>query len=350
MLPQQRPRTPIDGSLDRRSSLDPFNDIVGSSPRIRELIADLGRIAPTDVTLLIEGETGTGKDLVAECVHQASPRAKRPYVVFDCGAVAPTLVESELFGHERGAFTGATSSRPGVFEQANGGTLFLDELGELPRELQPKLLRVLEKREARRVGSARTIPINVRVIAATNRNLKTEVQKGNFREDLYFRIAAAHVIVPALRERMEDLPLLVERFLAVDHPLQPKGIRDLPPELWELFRSHRWPGNVRELRNAVQCFVVTPDRAMQHLQYDPESTGPIPFTPAQVVESLATEAPKRDIVPLRQARRNANDDFERSYLERVLTASKGNITRAAALSEVSRQMLQKLIRKHRPRS
>jgi transcriptional regulator with GAF, ATPase, and Fis domain len=350
MLHHQRTRTPLEGSLDRRPASDPFADIVGNSPRIRALISDVARIAPTDVTLLIEGETGTGKDLVAECVHRASPRAKRPYVVFDCGAVAPTLVESELFGHERGAFTGATSSRPGVFEQANGGTLFLDELGELPRELQPKLLRVLEKREARRVGSARTIPINVRVIAATNRNLKAEVQRGNFREDLYFRIAASHVIVPSLRERMEDLTLLVDRFLSVDHPLFTRTSRELPPELWELFRSHRWPGNVRELRNAVQCFVVTPDRAMQHLQYDPESTGPIPFLPSQAADTGTSESSTRhEIVPLRKARRHATDDFERAYLDQVLTAAKGNITRAAALSEVSRQMLQKLIRKHRRR-
>jgi transcriptional regulator with GAF, ATPase, and Fis domain len=351
MLHHQRARTPLEGgSLDRRS-FDPFAEIVGDSPRIRELIADLRRIAATDVTLLIEGETGTGKDLVAECLHRASPRAKRPYVVFDCGAVAPTLVESELFGHERGAFTGATSSRPGVFEQANGGTLFIDELGELPKELQPKLLRVLEKREARRVGSARTIPVNVRVIAATNRNLKAEVQRGNFREDLYFRIAAAHALVPSLRERMEDLPLLVERFLSVDHPHFSRSNRELPPELWELFRLHRWPGNVRELRNAVQCFVVTPDRAMQNLNYDPESTGPIPFLPSSAPTETASVADTghHEIVPLRQARRHATDDFERAYLDQVLTAAKGNITRAAALSEVSRQMLQKLIRKHRRR-
>jgi transcriptional regulator with GAF, ATPase, and Fis domain len=349
MLHHQRARTPLEGSLDRRP-FEPFAEIVGNSPRIRDLIADLRRIAPTDVTLLVEGETGTGKDLVAECVHRASPRAKRPYVVFDCGAVAPTLVESELFGHERGAFTGATSSRPGVFEQANGGTLFLDELGELPKELQPKLLRVLEKREARRVGSARTIPINVRVIAATNRNLKAEVQRGNFREDLYFRIAASHVIVPSLRERMEDLTMLVDRFLSVDHPLFTRASRELPPELWELFRSHRWPGNVRELRNAVQCFVVTPDRAMQHLQYDPETTGPIPFAAQAPEQTGADSSTRHEIVPLRQARRHATDDFERAYLDQVLTAAKGNITRAAALSEVSRQMLQKLIRKHRRRS
>src|SRR5439155_9367227 len=166
----------------------------------------LERIAPSDLALLVEGETGTGKDVIAESVHRASPRAEQPFVVFDCGAVSPSLAESELFGHERGAFTGAVNARPGVFEQAHKGTVFLDELGELPKDLQPKLLRVLEKHEVRRVGGTKTIAIDVRLIAATNRNLITEVEAGNFRQDLYFRIAAAHVVVPALRDRMDDLP------------------------------------------------------------------------------------------------------------------------------------------------
>src|SRR3954468_24743365 len=191
---------PLDVTVEREQlELDRFGQMIGRSQRIRELFADLQRIASVDVSVLIEGETGTGKELVAEAIHDHSARAGKPFVVFDCGAVAPNLAESELFGHVRGAFTGAVESRAGVFEQADGGTIFLDELGELPRELQPKLLRVLEKREVRRVGSNRTVPVDVRLISATNRNLRAEVDAGNFREDVYFRVAATHVYMPPLR-------------------------------------------------------------------------------------------------------------------------------------------------------
>ena len=241
-------------------TVNSYGDLLGRSSRMRELFADLARIAPSAVTLLIEGETGTGKELVAETVHQRSPRAEKPYVVFDCGAVAPTLAETELSGHEKGAFTGAIASLPGVFEQASGGTIFLDELAELPCDLQPKLLRVLEKHEVRRLGAQRYVSVDVRVVAATNRNLAAEVACGNFREDLYFRIAGAHVYVPPLRDRMDDLRLLVEHFsLRVDPSWT---ISDVPLQVWEMFQSHRWPGNVRELSNAVQRFLVMPERAL----------------------------------------------------------------------------------------
>jgi transcriptional regulator with GAF, ATPase, and Fis domain len=326
--------TPLTETVDReQTTADRFGDLLGRSPRMRELFADLSRIAPTDVTLLIEGETGTGKELVAESVHRASSRTNAPYVVFDCSAVAPTLAESELFGHERGAFTGAIASRPGIFEQADGGTIFLDELGELSRDLQPKLLRVLEKREVRRIGSQRTIPVNVRLIAATNRNMAAEVGRGNFREDLYFRVAAAHVYVPPLRDRMEDLPMLVEHFLSLVSPQ--RSLADVPPQVWEMFHAHRWPGNVRELNNAVQRFLVTPERALMQPR---DSEVP------RVVEGAAI-APSA-VLPLRIARREASDSFERIYLQALLARAEGNVTRAAAIGEVSRQMVQKLMRKH----
>jgi transcriptional regulator with GAF, ATPase, and Fis domain len=319
-------------ALEQATS-DRFGDLLGRSARMRELFADLERIAQTDVTLLIEGETGTGKELVAESVHRESGRAEGPFVVFDCSAVAPTLAESELFGHERGAFTGAVNARPGVFEQASGGTIFLDELGELPRDLQPKLLRVLEKRQVRRLGSQVTLPVDVRLIAATNRNLQAEVALGNFREDLYFRLAAAHVQVPPLRDRMDDLPLLAEHFLARVTP--PRGLADVPPAVWEMFKAHRWPGNVRELSNAVQRLLVTPERALSPLS----SNSPSPSSPPPP----SSEAP---LQPLRVARREAGDGFERTYLEALLAKTGGNVTRAAAIAEVSRQMVQKLMRKH----
>ncbi|MDP9034935.1 MAG: sigma 54-interacting transcriptional regulator [Myxococcota bacterium] len=329
--------TPLEETVDRlQASTARFGDVIGASPRARELFADLERIAATELTLLIEGETGTGKDVVAESVHRASARGDGPFVVFDCGAVASNLAESELFGHERGAFTGAVSARAGVFEAARGGTVFLDEIGELPKELQPKLLRVLEKREVRRLGSMKTLPVDVRIIAATNRNLHIEVERGTFREDLYFRLAAAHVCVPPLRERMSDLPLLVQHFLSLETP--PRHVDEVRPEVWELLRAHRWPGNVRELRNAVQRLLVTPDRIMH---------GVVPAADATHSARPADESPRNTaLLPLRVARREASDAFERGYLLAVLANAGGNISKASRLAEVSRQMLNKLMRKH----
>jgi len=323
------------GAVEReRSPSDRFGDLLGTSDRMRELYADLARISPCDASVLIEGETGTGKELVAESIHGASARAGGPYVIFDCSAVAPTLAESELFGHERGAFTGAATCRTGVFEQADGGTLFLDELGELPRELQAKLLRVLEKGELRRVGSNRTITVDVRVVAATNKNLAAEVERGSFRQDVFFRVAATHVHVPPLRERLDDIPLLVEHFLR----RSATGVtsRDIPEHVWSMLRSYAWPGNVRELSNVVQRLLVMPDRALTPEL--PRSSG-----------SFEREPPRRlpaTLTPLRLARREAADEFERRYLRELLALSNGNVTRGATIAEVSRQMIQKLMRKH----
>jgi transcriptional regulator with GAF, ATPase, and Fis domain len=321
------------GSAERALSPDnKFGDLLGQSPAMRALFADLERISRSDVSLLIEGETGTGKELVAESVHRSSARSEGPLVVLDCSAITPSLVESEFFGHERGAFTGADRARPGLFEQAHGGTLFLDELGELPKDIQPKLLRVLEKREVRRLGGQRTNPVDVRVIAATNRHLAVEVERGNFREDLYYRIAGARVVVPPLRDRKEDIALLVAHFMRLQGPAG--SVAQVNEETWDMFRSHRWPGNVRELRNAVQRWLVMPERT-----FEPDSTrGPT----ADATEGFTVEA----TLPLRIARREAADAFERTYLKRVLRRTEGNVTRAAAVAEVSRQMIQKLLTKH----
>jgi transcriptional regulator with PAS, ATPase and Fis domain len=250
--------------------------------------------------------------------------------VFDCGAVAPTLVESEIFGHVKGAFTGAVDSRPGVFEQANGGTIFLDELGELPKSLQPKLLRVLEKREIRRLGSTRSVPIDVRLVAATNRNLEAEIHQRNFREDLFYRVSAAHLVLPALRDRREDLELLVTHFLTQMNP--DLSGADVPCHIWEMFKTHRWPGNVRELRNAVQRMLVTPERLLLR--------GARTNTTPSTAEQFGT------ILPLPEARRQATDQFEVNYLKAVLGKAGGHVPRAAAVAAVSRQMIQKLLRKH----
>jgi transcriptional regulator with PAS, ATPase and Fis domain len=324
--------TPLSETEAREHTTAPrFGDLRGNSRKMRELFAELERFAPTNLSVLLEGETGVGKDLVAESIHRASDRSDGPYVVFDCSAVAPTLIESELFGHERGAFTGAVADRPGVFEEADGGTLFIDEIGELGKDLQPKLLRALEKREVKRLGARKPTPIDVRTIAATNRNLLAEVECGNFRQDLYYRIATARLLVPPLRERLDDIPMLVEHFLAQEAPaLEPAGI---PPHVWQMFSAHRWPGNVRELRNAVQRLIVAPELSLHTASGDRAE-----------VKTSADRT--RALEPLRIARRNAADGFELDYLRALLARTEGNVTRAAAIAEVSRQMIQKLIRKH----
>lgn len=329
--------TPLSETEDReRANVDRFHGLVGGSSKMRELFAVLERIAPTTLSILIEGETGTGKDVVAESIHRHSARADSPFIVFDCSAVAPALVENELFGHAKEAFTGATSSQPGIFVQAHGGTLFLDEIGELPKEVQPKLLRVLEKREVRRLGGQKVERVDVRLVAATNRNLAIEVREGRFRQDLYYRLAGAQVTVPPLRERLGDLPALVEHFLAQEASPTPIHI---PQHVWEMFGRHRWPGNVRELRNAVQRLVLAPDLSLRNWQT---------VSPAEQDPAASTTPPgePRPLQPLRIARELNRDAFEREYLRALLRETSGNITRAAAKAEVSRQMIQKLLRKH----
>jgi DNA-binding NtrC family response regulator len=216
---------------------------------MQEVFTLLHRLAPRDITVTLTGETGTGKDVLARAIHHESPWANAPFTVFDCGAVAPNLVESELFGHERGSFTGALTSHAGAFERAHGGTLFLDEVGELPLSLQPRLLRALENRSVRRVGGTVDRPFSVRVVAATNRDLKLRVAEGLFREDLYFRLAAAVISVPPLRARLEDLPFIVPVLL------ESLGRPDLEvaSEVFDILRAQTWPGNVRQLKNTLAC-------------------------------------------------------------------------------------------------
>src|SRR6476619_6513715 len=241
------------------SDTDRFGSMIGRSVKMRELFARLEKLAKSDTTVLVTGETGAGKELVAEALHDHSPRSRGAFVVLDCGSIPPNLIESELFGHERGAFTGATTSYAGAFERAHGGTVFLDEIGELPLAMQPKLLRVLERKEVRRVGGAKTIEVDVRIIAATNRDLGVEVNRGRFREDLYYRLAVARVHVPPLRDRKDDLPLLIDHILATT----PGGeTAQIAQETIDLMTKHDWPGNVRELRNVIERAVLlaeTPD-------------------------------------------------------------------------------------------
>jgi DNA-binding NtrC family response regulator len=233
----------------------PFG-LIGGSPHVRKLIATIRRVAASEVPVLIEGETGSGKELVARGIHDASVRRERPFIVVNCGAISPELIESELFGHERGAFTGATAQRKGAFELANNGTIFLDEIGELPLSLQPKLLRVLEQKEVKRVGGNDMLLADVRILAATNRNLREEVARKAFREDLYFRVGAITVPIPPLRDRREDVAPIARHFLLGMANSISGPVPGLSPAALDSLISHDWPGNVRELRNAIQRAVV----------------------------------------------------------------------------------------------
>ena len=309
-----------------------FGDAIGASPLMREVFAVLERVARSNLPVLVEGETGTGKELLAEGVHRASARASKPFVVFDCGAVADTLLESELFGHEKGAFTGAVASRAGVFEQADKGTLFIDEIGELPLALQPKLLRALEKGEVKRLGGAAVRTVDVRVVSATHRNLPEAVNAGAFRADLFYRLAGVRVLVPPLRKRREDIPLLVNAFMArtaeeMGLPFEPPA-----PELLDKLAAQPWPGNVRELRNAVERSLVAPELA--------DMPGPAGTPPAA---STADEGDE-PLLPYHRARQQAIDRFERDYARRLLAAHPG-VSAAARAAEIDRRSLQRLVRR-----
>jgi len=240
------------------SERESFGELIGRSPAMRAVYAQLERATAADATVLLLGETGTGKELAARAIHEQGARGG-PYVVIDCGALPPGLIDAELYGYERGAFTGAHASRPGAFELASGGTVFLDEIGELPADLQPKLLRVLEAREVQRIGSERPVPVDVRIIAATNRDLRGEVNAGRFRADLFYRLAVLEIRLPPLREHVDDIPQLVDAFLeATEREGAPEAARLRDPAVRAELARHRWPGNVRELRNHVERALTAP--------------------------------------------------------------------------------------------
>ncbi|MFO0738827.1 MAG: sigma 54-interacting transcriptional regulator [Labilithrix sp.] len=326
-----------------------FGRLRASSAMMRSLFAVLARVAPTELSILIEGQTGTGKELVADAIHRASPRANGPFSILDCTSVPRALAESVLFGHERGAFTGAEEARPGLFEAGEGGTVFIDEIGELPLDLQPKLLRVLEKREVVRIGGNRTIPVNVRVIAATWRDLRKMVNTGTFREDLYFRIAQARVGIPPLSDRSDDIPALVYHFLQQLPPKAP-GARMITREALDELRTRSWPGNVRELRSTVeraamlaQGASITPaDLGFERLIAGERNRQPAPATAA----ISAGDAPQEALPDFKAAKRTLVDEFERGYLASLLERSGDNLTRASAISGIERHHLRDLLRKH----
>jgi transcriptional regulator with GAF, ATPase, and Fis domain len=276
--------------LQQELQLDPtFGEIVGQSDAIKYVLFKVTQVAPTDTTVLITGETGTGKELVARAIHGASSRKDRPLIKVNCGALSPSLIESELFGHEKGAFTGAAARKLGRFELANGGTIFLDEIGELPLELQVKLLRVIQENEFERLGGTKTIKVDVRIIAATNRNLKHEVENGRFREDLWYRLNVYPITVPPLRQRREDIPLLVEHFVNGYAKKFGKTITSVSPRALQIFQSHSWPGNVRELANAIERAVIHAKGPVLHSVDRFEEVSEEPRFSAKTLEEVERE-------------------------------------------------------------
>lgn len=329
-----------------------FGKLLGESLQMREIFALLARVAPSDVTVLVEGESGTGKELVAEALHGHSPRKAGPLVVFDCSAVPRDLVESELFGHVKGSFTGATTNRIGAFEEANGGTLFLDEIGELPLDLQPKLLRVLESREVKAVGSNTRVSVDCRIVAATNRDLEKEVELGNFREDLFYRLAVIKTKLPPLRQRAEDIPLLVSHFIAAAKDKLPAGAQvQISYETMAKLQNHKWSGNVRELKNFVERAALLADEAGN---IDTRFIGgraevKIPdgeHGKAVQGQSTSTGAISVDYkLPFKDAKNRLVEEFERVYWTRLLAKSAGNISEAARVGGIHRKSLEYLLKK-----
>ncbi len=319
-----------------------FGDLVGRSIEMREIFAVLKKVAPTDATVLIEGESGTGKELIAQALHRFSARRAGPFVVFDCSACPHDLLESELFGHVRGAFTGAVRTRIGAMQEAAGGTLFLDEVGELPRELQPKLLRAIERREVKPVGENRPISVDVRIVCATNRNLKEAVEAGLFREDLYYRLAVIHIEVPPLRKRPEDIPLLVEHFLREIAGRSGGPQRKLSWETMEKLKAYSWPGNVRELRNFVERAVILAG---------PGDGGSAPLdVPGPEARPLWRAGDPDEVLrvsydePYKTAKERLVREFETRYFTRLLRATDGNVSKAARLAGIHRKSLEYLLK------
>jgi transcriptional regulator with PAS, ATPase and Fis domain len=332
-----------------------FGKLIGESPAMLALYSLLKKASATDSTVLIEGETGTGKEVTAQAIHDASDRRDGPFIVVDCGAIPGQLLESELFGYQKGAFTGAINSRAGAFEAAGGGSIFLDEVGELDLDLQPKLLRVLESRTIKRVGTNHYVPVDVRMLAATNRNLREEVKAKRFRSDLFYRLAVVHVKIPPLRERVEDIPLLVRSILSqlgvLGSPLEEAVAQ---PELESFLAGCSWPGNVRQLRNYLEQRValgssipppapdslIPPDRAPLEIP----SLGPVRLPRSSLSASAMPELTFD--LPLKAAREEWNRVMEIRYLDRLLHQHRGNVTAAAKAAGVNRVHLYRLLWKH----
>ncbi len=338
-------------AFDEKVSIEPsdkeeFGQMVGKSRKMRQIFSILEKISPTHATVIIEGETGTGKDLVARAIHEHSQRKEQPFMVFDCSAVAPNLIESELFGHEKGSFTGAVRARAGAFEVAKGGTVFLDEIGELTSELQPKLLRALEQREIRRVGSSIPVKIDVRVLCATNKNLRHEVNEGRFREDLYYRLSVVKVALPPLRDRAEDIPPIVERLLMIGKFNKlPNGafkVSKVEDDALKMLMRYGWPGNVRELSNVIE-------RAVSFVEGDTITKAHLDFIFAEMGHGGEERTERMDIdtdLPFKDAKQQIVEKFEKEYLLELIRSHNGNLSKAAREAKIDRKHLRNLLKKY----
>lgn len=315
--------------LDVRYGLE---SLIGNSPAMHEVYETVRQVAPARTTVLVEGESGTGKELVAHAIHRLSPRARGPYVAVHCAALSPTLLESELFGHEKGAFTGATERRRGRFELADGGTLFLDEIGEIEPATQVKILRVLEERKFERVGGQETVEADVRLITATNRDLKKMVEEGKFREDLYYRLFVVAIKLPPLRDREGDLPLLIQHFVTEFAKENGKKLDGITPDAVAALSAYRWPGNVRELRNVIERMVVLSrgDR----------------LTVRDIPASIRTELPADMAGSVPKGGALSLEDSERNLVVRALRNHDGNVTKAAADLGISRRTLHRKLNEY----
>jgi DNA-binding NtrC family response regulator len=329
--------------LERRlEEMRKFGGLIGNSARMQAVYRLALGVAPTASTVLLLGESGTGKELTARAIHQHSPRAEKPFVALNCSAIPVDLVESELFGHMRGAFTGATATRPGLFETADGGTLFLDEVGDLPPLAQVKLLRALQEGEVKRVGSNDTKTVDVRVIAATNVDLKTRIGSGKFREDLYYRLNVVAISLPRLRERPDDIPLLAQHFVAKYAQRANRPVKGISSSALEVLLAQPWPGNVRELENAIEHAVVfcagetiEPENLPMSLEAKSAPSSPV----ASALPSVHAELPFRD------AKARALARFEEAYFREVLARSDGNVSEAARKSGLDRSNFRRAARR-----
>ena len=334
-------RKTVDEVRKERAREFNFGQIVGASPAMKKMLALAAKVAESEVSsVLLQGESGTGKDLVAKAIHYGSERADRPFVAVNCAALPATLIESELFGYEKGAFTDAKARKEGLFEQAEGGTLLLDEIGELELSLQAKLLRVLEEGAFRRVGGLKDIPLDVRVLAASNRDLKTESEAGRFRLDLYYRLSIIQIDIPPLRERGDDVLLLAQHYIdRIGARLKrKKKITGLSPEAVEVFRKYTWPGNVRELRNVIERALILEDADQITTEYLPEAIMPFQFA----VRSTTVAPTAQFVLPNEGI---SLDDAELSFVRQAIERSEGNQTRAAQLLGISRDQLRYRLKK-----
>ncbi|HEX3906273.1 MAG TPA: sigma-54 dependent transcriptional regulator [Polyangia bacterium] len=328
-----------DARPEEPSSLTGRFRLVGQSPAIRQIYAVVEKVANTPSTVLISGESGTGKELIARALHENSSRHAGPFIKINCAAIPKTLMESELFGYDKGAFTGAVGAKPGRFELAHGGTLFLDEIGEIPIEMQVKLLRVLQESEFERVGGIKTIKVDVRLVTATNRDLLAEVGAGAFREDLFYRLNVVPIHIPPLRERREDIPLLADHFIAKFNDRLKKEIASIAPEAVERLVAYQWPGNIRELENLMErtmLFCEGPEIRVSDLP--PEVAGAA--APAAAPSAAGEEGTRAAPESLKEAVRAETERVERELIQRALDATGGNVTQAARKLKISRKSLQ----------